>query len=163
MRSWRRYSTANWWVVLCTTSLHRATAAGPREQACGAPVVPTPPTGAGLRPSSSGPGARTLCSEVLLMRIESSVLSLSWIPSEAISGLNKLPFQAGVTHYDDPPPDVITGPDHLEALRAADAFRFANHLAAWIDVEDGRVVGHGYSGGGHMGSTTVRLGERGVT
>ncbi len=59
------------------------------------------------------------------MRIESSVTSISWIPSEAITGMTKMPFEAGVTHYDEPPPDVIDG---LDALRAADRFRFANEL-----------------------------------
>ena len=49
------------------------------------------------------------------MRIESSVTSLSWIPSEAVTGLNKAVFGSGFTHYDDPPPDVIRD---LEALRA---------------------------------------------
>lgn len=34
------------------------------------------------------------------MRIESSVTSISWIPSEAIEGFAKLPFRAGFTHYD---------------------------------------------------------------
>ena len=38
------------------------------------------------------------------MRIESSVVSLSWIPSEAVTGLPKQFFEVGVTHYDDPPP-----------------------------------------------------------
>ena len=38
-------------------------------------------------------------------RIESSVTSLSWIPSEAVTGLTKSAFEAGFTHYDDPPPD----------------------------------------------------------
>jgi hypothetical protein len=43
-------------------------------------------------------------------------------------------------------------------LRRADRFRFANVLRAWIDVDDsGRVTGADYSGGGQMGSTTVRL------
>jgi hypothetical protein len=69
----------------------------------------------------------------------------------------KSAFESGVTHYDEPPPDEI--PD-LEPLRRADRFRFANRLAAWIDVEDGRVVGAGYSGGGAIGSTTVRLGQK---
>jgi hypothetical protein len=75
-----------------------------------------------------------------IMRIESSVTSVSWIPSEAITGLAKRPFEAGITHYDDPPPDVV---DDLEALRVADRFRFANELRAWIDVEDGKVVDYG--------------------
>jgi hypothetical protein len=94
------------------------------------------------------------------MRIESSVTSVSWIPSEALTGMPKLPFETGVFHYDDPPPERIDG---LEALRAADRFRFANEMRAWIDVEDGRVVGHGQAGRGHMGSTTLRLGARSMT
>ena len=77
------------------------------------------------------------------MRIESSVLSLSWIPSEAVTGLPKSMFEAGVTHYDDPPPDVIVGDDELEALRKGGRSRFANRLSAWIDVRDGKVVGAG--------------------
>lgn len=91
------------------------------------------------------------------MRIESSVTSVSWIPSEAVTGLTKSAFEAGFTHYDDPPPDQI---DDLEALRLADRFRFANHLAAWIEVEDGQIVDAGYTGAGTIGSTTVRLGTR---
>jgi hypothetical protein len=94
------------------------------------------------------------------MRINASVTSISWIPSEAIEGMTKMPFEVGMTHYDDPPPDRI---ESLEALRDADRFRFANHLSAWIDVEDGRITGHGQDGGGHIGSTTVRLGNRGMT
>lgn len=91
------------------------------------------------------------------MRIESSVTSVSWIPSEAVTGLTRSAFDAGLTHYDDPPPDQI---DDLDALRLADRFRFANRLAAWIDVEDGRVVDAGYTGSGLIGATTVRLGKR---
>lgn len=92
------------------------------------------------------------------MRIESSVTSLSWIPSEAIGGLTKLPFEMGMTHYDEPPPDQL---GDLDALRIADRFRFANQLRAWIDVaDDGRIVGHGYEGGGSIGSSTVRLGRK---
>ena len=48
------------------------------------------------------------------MRIESSVTTLSWIPSEAVTGVNKGVFEIGFTHYDEPPPDVI---DDLDALR----------------------------------------------
>lgn len=91
------------------------------------------------------------------MRIDSSVTTVSWIPSEAIGGLTKLPFEVGITHYDEPPPAVI---DDLEALRAADRFRFANEHRAWIEVEDGRIVGYGHDGGGRMGVTKVRLGQR---
>lgn len=88
------------------------------------------------------------------MRIESSVTSISWIPSEAIEGVFKLPFETGVGHYDQPPPDHI---DDLEALRIGDRFRFANELRAFVEVEDGRIVGHGYLGGGHIGNTRFRL------
>lgn len=93
------------------------------------------------------------------MRIESVVTSISWIPSEAISGIlsAKLPFEWGVAHYDQPPPDLVSD---LEELRRTDRFRFANELRAWIDVEDERVVGWGQSGGGMIGSTTLRLGSR---
>ena len=89
------------------------------------------------------------------MRLESSVTSVSWIPSEAVTGaVLKGTFEAGFTHYDDPPPDEI---DDLEEMRAAGAFRFANHLAAWVDIEEGQIVDAGYSGGGLMGTTSVRL------
>lgn len=91
------------------------------------------------------------------MRIESSVISVSWIPSEAVTGLTKLPFEVGFTHYDNPPPDVI---EDLDALGAADGFRFANRLGAWIDVQNGKIVDHGYTGGAVMGSTTLRLGKQ---
>jgi cyclic nucleotide-binding protein len=91
------------------------------------------------------------------MRIESSVTSVSWIPSEAVTGMTKLPFEVGFTHYDNPPPDVI---ENLEALGAADGFRFANRLSAWIEVQNGKIVDHGYTGGAVMGSTTVRLGKQ---
>lgn len=92
------------------------------------------------------------------MRIEREVVSLSWIPSEAIGGSMKLPFEMGFTHYDDPPPDRI---DDLDALRAQDRFRFANHLRAWIDIDGGGAVSAaGYAGGMIMGSTTVLAGRR---
>ena len=93
------------------------------------------------------------------MRIESSVISLSWIPSEAVSGINRLPFDMGVGHYDPPPPDQL---EDLEALRRADRFRFANELRAWLEVADGRIVDWGHEGGGHIGSTTVRIGPKAV-
>lgn len=91
-----------------------------------------------------------------LMRYESSITSLSWIPSEAVTGGTRVAFDAGLTHYDDPPPSQIYD---LEALRVTDKFRFANVLRAWIETDgSGSITGCGYSGGGLMGSTTVRLG-----
>jgi len=92
-------------------------------------------------------------------RIESSVTAISWIPSEAIAGLSKIPFELGVTHYDDPPPDRI---EDLEELRRSDRFREANELRAFIEVEDGRIVGHGHLGQGHIGATTVKMGPAAI-
>ncbi len=92
-------------------------------------------------------------------RFESSVTAVSWIPSEAISGPSKVPFEFGVTHYDEPPPDHL---DDLDELRRTDRFREANELRAYIDVEDGRIVDHGHLGTGHIGATTVRLGPAAI-
>ena len=91
------------------------------------------------------------------MRIESSVTSVTWIPSEAIEGLTKVPFEVGVTQYDDPPPDVI---EDLEGMLTSGRIRFANVLSAWAEVDDGRIVDHGYSGGGHIGISKIRVGPK---
>ena len=83
------------------------------------------------------------------MRIESSVTAISWIPSEAVKGLPKLPFTMGVAHYDDPPPDVI---EDLDAMREADAFREANELRAYIEVADDGSI----TDAGHLGTRSPR-------
>jgi hypothetical protein len=88
-------------------------------------------------------------------RFESSVTSVSWIPSEAITGPSKILFELGVTHYDEPPPDRL---EDLEQLRTSDRFREANELRGFIEVEDGRIVRAGHLGQGHIGATTVRVG-----
>jgi hypothetical protein len=67
------------------------------------------------------------------MRYESSVTSVSWIPSEAVEGIVRYGFDVGPGHYDDPPPDTL---GDLHEWRAADRFRFANQLRAWIEVDD---------------------------
>jgi hypothetical protein len=95
------------------------------------------------------------------MRYEKSVTAISWIPSDAITGMPKLPFELGIGHYDEPPPDTLAAGD-LERLRDEDRFREANHLEAWVEVEDGKIVDHGYSGGGLVGSTTFKVGPRAV-
>jgi hypothetical protein len=95
------------------------------------------------------------------MRIEGSVTAISWIPSDAIEGLPKLPFELGVGHYDEPPPDRLA-PGDLGRLRDADRFREANELRAWIEVEDGAIVAHGYQGGGLVGSTTFKMGPKAI-
>jgi hypothetical protein len=93
------------------------------------------------------------------MRRKSSILSLSWIPSEAIEGSMRVPFDVGMAHYDAPPPDEIPNRTALDKLRKEDRFRFANRLSAWVEVEDGRIVDAGYDGGSSMGATTVKLGR----
>ena len=95
------------------------------------------------------------------MRIESSMTAISWIPSEAIQGLPKIPFQLGIGHYDEPPPDRLEEGD-LERLRDADRFREANELKAWIEVEDGQIAGHGYAGEWPGRVDDVSLGTKGA-
>jgi hypothetical protein len=90
------------------------------------------------------------------MRHRGSITSVSWIPSEAIEGSQRLAFDAGMAHYDKPLPERI---GDLEALRDEDRFRFANALSAWIEVDGtGKITDCGYDGGGMMGATTVKLG-----
>ena len=96
------------------------------------------------------------------MRIASSVTAISWIPSDAVEDMPKLPFELGVARYDEPPPDRMNEGD-LERLRVEDRFREANRLAAWIELEDGRIVGQGYEGTGLVGSTTFNLGITDIT
>jgi Cyclic nucleotide-binding domain len=94
--------------------------------------------------------------EHVFMRHEGRVTSLSWIPSEAVTGGTRLAFGAGFTHFDQPPPEDL---GDIERLRATDRFRFANLLRAWIDVDGcGQITGSGYSGGGLMSSTMVKIG-----
>src|SRR2546423_2839811 len=90
------------------------------------------------------------------MRYESAVTSLSWIPSEAVTGGTRVAFDAGFTHYDEPPPGEL---GDIERLRATGRFRFANVLRAWIDVGgSGQITGSGYSGGGLIGLAVVKGG-----
>jgi len=91
------------------------------------------------------------------VRIESSVTSLSWIPSEAIGGIMRAPFDIGPMHYDDPPGEQLTD---IPALVRSGAVRFVNELRAWIDVDGGRIVAQGHSGRGWMGRTKLGFGSK---
>lgn len=91
------------------------------------------------------------------MRIESSVTSVSWIPSEAIGGFKRAPFDLGPMHYDDPPADQI---DDVQALARSGAVRFINQQRAWVEVEKGSIVDHGQWGRGWMGRTKLGFGSR---
>src|SRR5712691_5874428 len=90
------------------------------------------------------------------VRIERTVTSLPWIPSEAVTGVNKAVFESGVTHYDAPPSDVL---HDLDEMARDVQFRFANRLRAWVDVAGGTIRDAGYVDGSVMGATTVRLGK----
>jgi hypothetical protein len=89
------------------------------------------------------------------MRVASSITSITWIPSEAIQGLPKLPFDLGIVDYDDPPPERI---ENLDKLHKADAFREANELRAWIEVSGGRIIDCGHDGRGLVGVRRLKLG-----
>ncbi len=93
------------------------------------------------------------------MRIESSVTTVSWIPSEAVTGpVNKNVFDAGMTHYDDPLPDTL---GDLDEWKKEDRYRFANRLSASIEVgDDGTITAATYTGGLYLNSTTVRVGKK---
>lgn len=91
-----------------------------------------------------------------MTRIETSYTSVSWIPSEAMTGMMRLPMDAGIGHYDDPPPDRLDG--DLEAFVAAGRCRFVNHLSAWAEFgADGTLVDSGCSGSGLVAATEVDL------
>ena len=91
--------------------------------------------------------------------MESAVTTVSWIPSEAVTGpVNKNVFDAGMTHYDDPLPDEL---GDLEQWKAEDRYRFANQLSAAIEVdEDGTITDAQYTGGLFLNATTVRVGKK---
>jgi hypothetical protein len=99
------------------------------------------------------------------MRIERSITTISWIPSDLLEGMGKVATRMKMAHHDPPPPDSLGADVHaaVDDLRAADRFRFANELRAFIDVEDGRITGFGYCGGGVIGATTVGLGVTSIT
>ena len=92
------------------------------------------------------------------MRIESAVTTVSWIPSEAVSGpVNRTVFDSGITHYDDPLPDTL---GDLDEWIRQDRYRFANRLSAAIDVADGSITDAAYTGGLYLNSTSVRVGGK---
>lgn len=93
------------------------------------------------------------------MRVESAVTSLSWIPSEAVTGLMKAGFTMHMTEYDEPPPAAVTA---AEVDADAHRVRFANRLRAWAEfTADGAVTAHGAEGCTVMGRSAVRIGPLG--
>ena len=99
------------------------------------------------------------------MRIETTVASMSWIPSESLRGALKTGMDLKLSHWDDPPPDQFRGADHVHELCREDKFRFANLLSVWAEVEGDTIVdsGHHPDSGLVMGATTVMVGGIGAT
>lgn len=85
-------------------------------------------------------------------RVTTSFTSVSWIPSEAMDGLMRLPMDVGLGQYDSPPPDRI---DDIGAFVSDGRCRFANRLTAWAEIENGAIVSSGSSGGGLVAATEV--------
>lgn len=99
------------------------------------------------------------------MRIQATGTTLSWIPSESVTGSLRLGFDLKLSHWDQPLPERLSGPDEVRAMCADDRFRFANVVSGWAEVEDGRIVDAGFGEDSDlvMGSTTVRVGKLGAT
>lgn len=91
------------------------------------------------------------------MEITTSLTSVSWIPSEAITGHVRLPMDLGLGHYDDPPPDRL---DDVAVLAAAGAFRFASEVHVTADVRGARFVDVRVEGRSHICPTDLSLGSR---
>ena len=77
------------------------------------------------------------------MRVDASATVITWLPFEALDRVKAIPLELAVAHYDEPPPEVV--PD-LDELRGRDAFREANELTAWIELEGSEIVDYGQSG-----------------
>ena len=103
--------------------------------------------------ASTLPRGATEC-EHRCMRYESCVTSLSWIPSEAVTGATPDGVRLRVHALRRPACRRSSATSRSCGRR--DRFRFANVLRAWIEVDDsGRITGGGYDGGGIMGATTL--------
>jgi hypothetical protein len=93
------------------------------------------------------------------VRVESSVTAVTWLPFAALDALPNMPLGFAVAHYDEPPGERVTD---IDALRQADAFREANELRAWIEVEGGEIVAHGREGRGVVAGVGLELGPEQV-
>jgi len=88
-------------------------------------------------------------------RVASAVTAVTWLPFALLDSMPNLPLGIAVAHYDEPPGELL---GDLDAMREADAFREANELRAWIEVEKGRVVGYGRGGRALLGGAGLDLG-----
>ena len=93
------------------------------------------------------------------MRIEQTFTSVSWIPSEAVTGRQQGHLRvSGFTHYDSPPPDVLVRPRADGRPTTASGSRTGCTPGSMSRTD--RVVDAGYIDGSVMGATTVRLGKK---
>jgi hypothetical protein len=67
------------------------------------------------------------------VRVEAKVSSVTWVPSDSVTGVARLQFVVGLAQHDDPPPDRI---DSAEALLAENRVRQINELSAWVEFDD---------------------------
>jgi hypothetical protein len=77
------------------------------------------------------------------MRVDASATAITWLPFGALDRMPNIPLELAVAHYDETPPEVV--PD-LDGLRRQDAFREANELQAWIEVDRGEIADYGQTG-----------------
>jgi Cyclic nucleotide-binding domain len=94
------------------------------------------------------------------MRVESSVTAITWLPFAALDALPNMPLGFAVAHYDESPGARL---GDLDVMREADAFREANELRAWVEVEGGEIVAHGRDGRGVVAGVGLELGPEQVT
>ena len=94
------------------------------------------------------------------MKYESSVTAVSWIPADAVKGFFGMPFEMGLTHYDEALPEHL---DDLDDWHRKDLFRECNQLKGWIEVQDGQIVAHGQEGGSRIGVTRMKVGPTTMT
>ena len=93
------------------------------------------------------------------MRVESSVTAITWLPFAALDALPNMPLGFAVAHYDEPPGKRL---GDLDQLRDADAFREANELRAWIEVEGDEIVAYGHDGRGVVAGVGLEVGPQHV-
>lgn len=85
---------------------------------------PTISRGTGVPGSTQALLRDNLPSDTVL-RIEASVISISWIPFASLDGMTTIPFEFGICIYDDPPQQIL----HKFERNRTNA-RFVNELAA---------------------------------
>jgi hypothetical protein len=66
------------------------------------------------------------------MRVESGVLSVSWVPSDVVTGASRLSFVLALSGADEPPPEELVD---AAPLLAAGRVRQANELRAWVEFD----------------------------